>query len=86
LPAALIRREQLLAMCRRRQRIPSDKYCARVLGFEHADQEIGKAHDGAAAVAAAAPDRLREGVEGTVGKRVAVDDEQGPGRHRFIHS
>src|SRR5882724_3458473 len=59
LAAALIGREQLLAVGRRAERVPADQHGARPLGLVEAQQQIGKADDRAAATIAAAADRFR---------------------------
>src|SRR5947209_14315769 len=44
-PAALIIREQFLAVCRGAQRVPADEHRARALAFVESDEKIGEADD-----------------------------------------
>ena len=77
--AALVGRENLLPPVRRRQRVPRGEDGARLLALPEADEIIGEADDGAAALAVGATDRFRHGVIGAVGEGIAVDDEQRAG-------
>ena len=87
---ALIIRKEALAVGRRTERVPPDKYCARPLIFVQAQQNICEADDSATATIARPPDRFRQGMEGAMRERVAIHDEQGavhgvgldPGRTR----
>jgi hypothetical protein len=59
--------------------VPSHQHSPWPLALVEAQEEIGKAKDGASALVATPPDGLGQRMIRAVGKRVAVDDEQGAG-------
>jgi hypothetical protein len=58
------------------ERIPADDDCTRLLALVEPQQEVPEADDGAGALVAFAPDRLRQGVIGAMGERVAIDHQE----------
>jgi hypothetical protein len=59
------------------QAVPGHQYGPRLLTLIETQKEVGEAEDGATAFVAAAADGLGQGVIGAVGKRVAIDDQEG---------
>src|SRR5271165_3128574 len=65
-----------MAVCRLVKRIPSHQNGAWLFRLVQSQQEICETDDRATALVACSPDRFWQAVIGTMGKRVAIDDEQ----------
>ena len=84
LAARLVGREQLVAVGRNEERVPADDDGARLLGLPEAQEHRHEPDQRVGRPAVVTPERARQGVEGAVGERVAVDGEQRP--HRSVAS
>jgi hypothetical protein len=73
---ALIIGQEAMAICRRVKAIPAHEHGARLLACIEAQQVVRETHDRAAAAITLAPNRLRQGVIGAVGKGIAVNDQK----------
>src|SRR5215204_1007959 len=78
LAPALITREGLVPVRRSVERVPADDHGTGLFAKVEAEQEIREADDRAAALVAAAPDRLRQAVKGAMREGIAVDHQQRP--------